>query len=96
MITACVGEERIRVDRVVNKGGWFGVTWLLRIPCGFECLCVLVEAEHETAVVEELQESSWFLKWCGNDSELTLEGARLDRCTAKWFEPNPHNTRDSR
>ena len=36
-----------RVDGLVNRGEWFGKTWLVGIGMGFDAALFVVEADHE-------------------------------------------------
>lgn len=49
--------DKVRVDFALNRGEWFGKTWLIRIAQGFESCNVLVEADNESDAVDVLADS---------------------------------------
>lgn len=44
----------IDVDGLVNRGGWFGKTWLVLIGSGFDPARLVVETDREQDVVDEI------------------------------------------
>jgi len=49
--------DPMRVDHVVNRGGWFGKSWIVYVGMGFEGLSYLVEADCESDAIDELTDS---------------------------------------
>jgi len=63
MITAIVmgaygKKDEYRVDRLANRGEWFGKTWFVGIGCGFDIHRVVVEADNESEVIDALTDSA--------------------------------------
>ena len=52
-------RKRIRFDGLVNRGGWFGETWIIGIGMGFETAMFLVEAGNETDALDEFVDSQY-------------------------------------
>ncbi len=64
MITATIkghyGKEEVyRVDRLINRGEWFGRTWLIGIGCGFDIHRIVVEGDNEQEVIDTLIDSKY-------------------------------------
>lgn len=58
MITATSAKfGPVKVDGVVNLGGWSGKRWLIGVGCGYSCLFYLVGAGNEGDAVDELVDS---------------------------------------
>ena len=49
--------DPVRVDFVVNRGGWFGKAWLVWAGGGFNPLTFLIEADCESDAIDELADS---------------------------------------
>lgn len=47
----------IDVDGLVNRGGWFGKTWLVLIGSGFDPARLVVEADYEADVIDQIVDS---------------------------------------
>ena len=53
------GKE-IAVDGLVNRGGWFGETWLVLVGSGFDPARLVIEAGNASEAIDELVDSpSW-------------------------------------
>jgi hypothetical protein len=50
------GNETIEAT-AVNPGGWFGKTWLIGIGGGYSTAWYVVEADHESAAIDEFADS---------------------------------------
>jgi len=63
MITAKTVENGqvvvTKVHGVVNRGGWFGKTWLIGIGCGISCHYFVVEADCEQDAIDEFVDSRY-------------------------------------
>jgi hypothetical protein len=68
MITATISKKgyggehflgrEMRVHGLVNRGGWFGNTWLVVIPISNAIhAAIVVEGEHEQSIIDELADS---------------------------------------
>ena len=67
MITVTTRDgETVRVDFAVNRGRWFGKTWLVTIVHGYMGLRFLVEADCESDAIDEIVDSR-------HKKELTTE-----------------------
>lgn len=51
--------QGVKIDGLANRGGWFGRTWLVLVGTGFDPLRLVVEAEHESHVIDEIVDSKW-------------------------------------
>jgi hypothetical protein len=50
----------MRAHGIVNRGGWFGKNWLVVVTIANALhAAIIVEAEHEPAVIDELADSHW-------------------------------------
>ena len=97
MITATTREYgTVRVDFAINRGGWYGKTWLVEIGMGLESCFVLVEADTESDAIDELADSkrSYLIdddddddRYCaGNDGHpVNLDNVGIQRCTVNYF-----------
>ncbi len=61
MITA-TGMDRgheitAKVDHVINRGGWFGKTWLIGIGCGYSTFFYVGEADNQGDAIDEFVDS---------------------------------------
>lgn len=59
MINAIVGKRNYRVHSLVNRGRWFGKTWLLSIAVGFDSINFVIEADNESAAIDEFTDSKY-------------------------------------
>ncbi|MEE9594263.1 MAG: hypothetical protein V3V92_02580 [Candidatus Hydrothermarchaeales archaeon] len=59
MITAQTSIGTLRIDHLVNRGQWFGETWLIGIGCGFSTFTLVVEADCEQDAIDELVDSKY-------------------------------------
>lgn len=60
MITATVYGRTGRPERVhfaINRGEWYGKTWLVQVGMGYTSCNVLVEADSEQDAIDELADS---------------------------------------
>jgi 3'-phosphoadenosine 5'-phosphosulfate sulfotransferase (PAPS reductase)/FAD synthetase len=49
--------ENLRVDFAINRGEWFGDTWVVLVGAGFESAVILVEAGNAGDAIDELLDS---------------------------------------
>lgn len=47
----------VKVDHLVNRGDWWGKTWLLEIGLGFSSVFYVVEGDNETDVIDTFADS---------------------------------------
>ena len=63
MITAEINNKYYggiyRVDRLINRGEWFGKTWFIGIGCGFDIHRIVVEADNEQDAIDTLTDSKY-------------------------------------
>ena len=59
MIVATVNGKHYKVDGLANRGEWFGETWLVQSNIGVFAYMIVVEAEHEQAVIDALTDSNF-------------------------------------
>lgn len=92
-------EHAVKVNGLVNRGQWFGKTWLVTVAMGFEGLCFVVEAEHEGDALDVFADSRFGHliepadladdennTFAGNDSHVVnLENVRIARCKVNYF-----------
>lgn len=64
----------IRVSGLVDRGKWFGQTWLVLIGEGYVPLVLVVEGDHEQAVVDAIVDSK---RW---GHELTDDVEPCNEC----------------
>lgn len=59
MITATCShtESPVKVRGLINRGGWFGETYLIGIGCGYSCFFYVVEAGDEQSALDEFVDS---------------------------------------
>jgi len=50
--------ETVKIDCAINRGEWFGKTWLITIGCGFSGWHCLVEAGDENDAIDAIVDSS--------------------------------------
>ena len=48
-----------KVDHLVNRGEWFGKTWLIGIGMGFESTLLVIEADSESDAIDVLADSTY-------------------------------------
>ena len=70
--------EGVCVKHLINRGGWYGETYLLGIGSGFWTLFFIVEAGYEQAALETYTGSKW--AW---NTKITEDDAR-DRWGDEW------------
>lgn len=58
MIVATVNGKHFKVDVLANRGEWFGETWLVQCNIGVFAYMIVVEGEHESAVIDALTDST--------------------------------------
>ena len=63
MVTAKVNGEIYKVDGLVNRGQWFGDTWLVLISAGFNALSLVVEADNVQAVIDAIGDHPKWQDW---------------------------------
>lgn len=81
MITATIGKNyphTVKVHGLVNRGGWFGQTWLLSVSMGFESLNFVVEAGNEDDVISEFTDSRYGHLIIIEDFEKQVEAGDID------------------
>lgn len=102
MITATTKEYgTVKVDFAINRGQWFGKTWLIEVGMGYDSCFVLVEADDESDAIDVLADSKrsylidtdedlgddWNTR-AGNDGHLVnLDNVGIRRCTVNYFAP---------
>ena len=96
-------ETPVKVHGLVNRGQWFGKTWLIQITDGYWPLNLVVEADSVQDAIDELADSprwSWNIDIddpddvtddthrAGNDSHpVDLDYVRVYRCRLDYFAP---------
>ena len=86
MITATINfRAPIRVDGLVNRGDWFGRTWLVGIGCGFDTLMLVVEGDCEQDCIDVITDHHKWSAWLKTDDMCqACEDGDIDNCSCQW------------
>lgn len=85
MITATFKGRTVKVDGLVNRGGWFGETWLVEIGMGFNSCFVVVEADTDADAIDELADSPRWSHLIKTDDKCTAcENGYYDGCECSF------------
>jgi len=71
MVTAKTQNGTHEVDFLVNRGGWFGETWLVQVGNGYSTCNVVIEADNEQDAIDELADSK---------RSYLIDGEQCDVC----------------
>lgn len=79
MITAIYNGTEYKVDRLANRGEWFGETYIFGFGCGFDAFIVVAEGDNETEALNAIADSERFDHWLAllspeDEAELIAEG----------------------
>lgn len=102
MITATTNRnpQPVKVHHLVNRGNWWGKTWLVTIQMGFEGLNFVIEADTEQDAIDELADSKYYhlieddnentpedwRDYAGNESKrVNLDNVYIEQCTVNYF-----------
>lgn len=88
MITATIkghyGKSEVyRVDKLVNRGEWFGKTWLIGIGCGFDIHRIVVEGDNEQDVIDTLTDSKYGYLIKTDELCDACQNKNYDECTCE-------------
>jgi hypothetical protein len=81
MITATTLTRKsqiLKVDHLVNRGQWFGKTWLIGIQMGFEQALFIVEADNEGDALDTFTDSKY--------GHLIKTDEMCKYCEAKFYD----------
>jgi hypothetical protein len=87
MITATIKSHGIkevyRVDRLINRGEWFGRTWLIGIGCGFDIHRIVVEGDNDQDVIDTLTDSKYGHLIKTDELCNACQNENYDECTCE-------------
>lgn len=89
MVTATYNNKTVQVDRLVNRGEWFGQTWLIEVGVGFSSFYYVVEAHGETDAIDTLADSK-YSKCIDCDPCDECKAENYDDCTCTFAGNDSH------
>lgn len=99
MITATTDSGAvIKVDALINRGEWFGKTWLIGVQAGFDSWHAIVEADWEGDALDVLADSTrsaWIdsddmCEVCEQQEKLMPEFRCYDDCSCSFAGNDGH------
>jgi hypothetical protein len=78
------GEREVENCEYVNREEWFGKTWLIEIGGSYVSLFFVVEADYESAAIDELVDSEWGHLLKTDEQCLYCENMNYENCECSF------------